>query len=262
MKVQEQHWENLFADRTSEGIAWHGLWTVYSPAKEVVKSYQGVRRFWANEDKTVITHSNHYSYSDGSTQEKTWKLEKATCNHPDGIIHPAALSMRALSLGQGRMAWVSKKFEPGKPIGCELFFQQEDWRTSIAHIYGESGNLEEVTQIREHRGSLPYPTPGLEVKTIAGNWRGKKEAMSPDLKISPVEETQELVLDPTGGKNETLFLPDGVIVNICKTPKLGEDFEIVAGKFVSKQKYKRLSAKYDNYGTFKMLISEIFYLEE
>jgi hypothetical protein len=82
--------------------------------------------------------------------------------------------------------------------------------------------------------------------------------MTPDLKVSPIEEPQDLVLYATGGKNETLFLPDGVVVNIPKRLKLGEEFEIIAGKFVSNNEYKRLTAKYDKSGEFTLLISEVF----
>ncbi|TAF07319.1 MAG: DUF3598 family protein [Nostocales cyanobacterium] len=40
----------------------------------------------------------------------------------------------------------------------------------------------------------------------------------------------KLVLDPTLGKNETFYLPDGVVVNLPKQLKLGAGFEIIAGK--------------------------------
>ena len=258
MKAQEQNWTNLFGDRTPEGIAWHGTWTVYSPNQEVIKSFQGVRRFWANEDKTVITHTNNYTYPDGSTQEKTWQLEKQTCNQSDGVTHPAILSMRTLSFGQGANAWLSKRLESGKNFGVELFFRYQDWRTSVASIYADSGELDRITLIREHRGSFPNQPPGSEVKNISGKWIGKKEYMTPDLKVSPIEEPQYLVLYPTGGKNETFFLPDGVVVNIPKRLKLGEEFEMIAGKFVSDNEYKRLNAKYDESGEFTLLISEVF----
>ena len=67
--------------------------------------------------------------------------------------------------------------------------------------------------------------------------------MNPDLKVSPAEETQALVLDPTEGKNETFFLLYRVVVNSPKRIKVGEQFEIVTGKQVSNDEYKRLTAK-------------------
>lgn len=260
MNLQEQTWTNLFGEITPEGTAWHGTWTVYSPDKEVIKSFLGVRRFSTNEDKTVITHTNKYTYADGSEEEKTWLLEKQTCSQPDGLIHPAILSMRALSFGEGANAWVSKILQPGKPFGVELFFQHEDWRTSLASIYGESGELEKITQIREHLGSFPNQPPGSEVENISGNWIGKKEYMTPDLKVSLVGETEELVLDANGGETETIFLPDKVVVNVPKRVKLGEEFALASGKFVSDNEYKRLTAKYDKDGNLALLISEVFRL--
>ncbi|MBA3923996.1 MAG: DUF3598 family protein, partial [Nostocaceae cyanobacterium] len=109
MKAQDQNWENLFTDLISspEGIAWYGTWTTYSPEKEVLKSYQGIREFRATEP-TVINHTNKYTYTDGNKEEKTWKIDKQTCSQADGVIHPALPSMRSLSFGQGATAGISQ----------------------------------------------------------------------------------------------------------------------------------------------------------
>ncbi len=151
MKAQDQNWENLFTDLISspEGIAWYGTWTTYSPEKEVLKSYQGIREFRATEP-TVINHTNKYTYTDGNKEEKTWKIDKQTCSQADGVIHPALPSMRSLSFGQGATAGISQILEKGKRFGVELFFRYQDWRTSIVTIYEEDGNLARITQIREH----------------------------------------------------------------------------------------------------------------
>lgn len=262
MNAQEQNWKNLFGDLTRKDTAWHGIWTVYSPELEVVKHFKGVRSFHANEDYTGINHTNNYTYQDGNTSSQTWQIEKQTCNQPDGVIHPAFLSMRTLSFGQGATGWVSKTLEAGEDFGVELFFTYKDRRTSVAGIYGKSGDLEKITHIREHLGSFPNQPPGSSVENISGKWRGKKEYMFADLKVSESEETQELVLYATEDKNKTYFLPDGVVVNIPTRVKLGEEFEVVAGRFVSNNEFKRLTAKYDKSGAFTLLISEVFYREE
>lgn len=260
MNAQEQNWKNLFGDHTLEAISWHGVWTVYSPEKEIVKSFQCVRSFRLNEEQTAIIHTNNYTYPDGSTAEYTWQLEKQSCNQRDGVIHPASLSMRSLSFGQGAIAWLSKTLETGKKLGVELFFRYKDWRTSVSSIYEESGDLEKITVIREHLGSYPN-TAGPEIENLLGKWLGTKEEMNPELKVSAAEETHALVLDPTEGKNETFFLPDGVVVNSPKKIKVGEEFEIVTGKLVSNDEYKRLTCKYDKSGAFALLISEVFHRE-
>jgi Domain of unknown function (DUF3598) len=41
--LQEQHWEKLFTNVTMNGNPWYGIWSVYSPDKQVVKSSQGIR---------------------------------------------------------------------------------------------------------------------------------------------------------------------------------------------------------------------------
>ncbi len=262
MNLQEKNWENLFGHITPEGISWHGIWTSYSPDKEVLTTFKAVRRFQANEDKTVITHTNKYTYSDGREEEKTWQIDKQSCSQPDGVIHPALLSTRAMSFGEDKNAVVAKKLETGQKFAGELFFRYQDWRTSVVSIFAESGDLQRVTIIREHLNSFPNTPAKAEIEKLSGKWSGRKESINSDLKISAIEETQELVLDPTEGKNETLFLPDGIVVNVPKRVNIKEKFELVSGKMVAENEYKRLTAQYDSSGAFAMLISEVFSLQD
>lgn len=262
MNLQEKNWENLFEHITTEGVAWHGIWTVYSLEKEVLNSFKAVRKFQVNEEKTLITHTNKYSYSDGTASEKSWQIKKQICSKPDGVIHPASLSMRAISFGEDKNAWLSKKLEAGEKFATELFFRYQDWRTSVASIYAESGDLEKITIIREHLDSFPNKPALAEIEKLSGKWSGRKEYMDSNLQISALAENQELVLEPTKRKNKMIFLPDNVAVNLPEKVNLGEKFEIVASKLVTKNEYKRLAAQYDSYGTFARLSSEVFKLQD
>ncbi|MBD2776175.1 DUF3598 family protein [Iningainema tapete] len=253
MNSQDQNWENLFGHITTSGVAWHGIWTVYSPDQEVLNSFKAVRKFQANEEKTLITHTNKYT-NDGTESEKTWQIEKQICSQPDGVIHPAFLSMRALSFGEDKNAWVAKKLEAGKKFGTELFFRYQDWRTSVASIYAESGDLEKITIIREHLNSFANEPAKAEIE-LSG-WRGRKEYMNSDLSIS-LAENQDFVL-PTEQKNNPIYLQNDISVNVPKKVKIGEEFEIVVGKLVTTNEYQRLIVQYDNLGAFTTLISEVF----
>ena len=262
MNLQDKNWENLFGHITTEGIYWHGIWTTYSPDKEIITSFKAVRRFQANEDKTVITHINKYSYSDGREEEKIWHIEKQTYRQPDGVIHQGLLSMRAVSFGKDKNAVVSKKLEAGKNFAGELFFRYQDWRTSVVTMYSESGDLQRITIIREHQNSFPNTPASSEIEQLSRKWSGRKEYLNSDLQISASAENQELVLDPTKGKNKTISLPDGIVVNVPERVNIGEEFELVAAKLVAENEYNRLTAKYDNSGAFAMLISEVFSLQD
>jgi Domain of unknown function (DUF3598) len=262
MNLQQRNWQNLFGHITLEGVSWHGIWTMYSPDNKVITTFKGIRKFQANEDQTIITHTNKYIYLDGKEQEIIWKIEKQVYNQPDGIIHPALLSMRALSFGDGANAVLSKQLEAETKFGAELFFRYQDWRTSVATIYDESGELLRISIICEELDSFPTVPAELETEKLSRNWIGQKESITPDLKISALQETQQLVLDPTEGKNQTFLLGDRIVVNAPKKVSLGEEFELVAGKMVAENKYKRLTAQYDNSGAFTMLISEVFSLQD
>ena len=257
--VQEQHWINLFGKYESDSPGWFGTWTYYSPEKEVMNSFQGVRCFQANADKTVIAHSNHYTFSDGSTSSKSWTLEKESCNQPDGVVHPAIGGMRAIYLNPNATAWVTKKRQSDQSFGAELFFYHQNKRTSIVQIYNSQGELEKITQIREQWGKFPEDPPAETINQLSGNWIGEKQSITADLKLSAPEKVEELIFDPTRGKNQCICLPDGAICYAQKTIEFGEPFEIIAGKLVSDREYKRIAAKYDDSGSFVQLTCEVFH---
>ena len=237
---------------------------VYSPDKEVIKDSSGIRILQANLDRTVVTHTNQFPSSDGQMMEKSWQIEKSICNLSDGLAHPANTKKRALALlGNGSSAWVPQKLEVGEPFSVELFLKHENENTSIGSIYNESGDLEKILLLREHLGSYPE-APKLELESLSslsGNWQGSQQSITPNLKLSPVAEIQKLSLDSTAGNNESFLLPDRVVVTIPKQLKIGEEFDIIAGKLVSEHQYKRLTAKYDRYGTFILLVGEVLYLD-
>ncbi len=43
--------------------------------------------------------------------------------------------MRAISFDNDTSIWVAKQFIKDKMFGSEVFFEQEDWRYSIIHVY-------------------------------------------------------------------------------------------------------------------------------
>jgi hypothetical protein len=261
--LQEQHWEKLFGYLTIDGQSMYGIWTVYSPEKEVIKSSQGIRNLRPNAEKTLITHTNHFPSSEGTTLEKQWQIKKETCNQPDGLLHPADPSKRALALvDYGSSSWVPKKLESGRSFSVELFLKHKDWNTSIASISTENGDLKKILHLREHLDSFPDSKTSEEITSLSGSWIGTKQSITSDLKISDTEEIREIILDPTNGKNDTFYFPDAVVVNIPKKLRVGEEFEIVAGKLVAENEYKRLTAKYDDSGAFRLLISEVFRLQD
>ncbi|QSJ14970.1 DUF3598 family protein [Nostoc sp. UHCC 0702] len=260
--LQEKHWEKLFGFLTTEPTSMYGVWSVYSREKQVIKSSQGIRTLVANADFTVITHINQFPSPDHSIPDKQWQIQKETCNLPDGLLHPADPSKRALALTDyGASAWVSQQLKSGCSFSVELFLKHEDWNSSIGSIYAESGNLEKILHLREHLGSFPENHTTPEITHLSGNWIGIKESITADLKLSASSEISELILDPTEAKNKTFFLPDSIVVNIPEKVQVGQPFTIVAGKLFTENIYKRLTAEYNSYGAFTLLISEVFRLQ-
>lgn len=254
-----QHWQRFFGQYDTEEIAWHSIVTAYSPTKELLKTYQFISQFQANSDRTVITHTKKNPSPDGSLSETTWQIAEETCNLPDGIMHPAAASRRGLSFGPVGTAWLSKKMEPGQIFSVEILLQHENKRHTIVLVYGKNGELERIVPIREQIGSFPAEDILAEINQITGQWLGKQQSMSPDLKLSPLVDISELILDTTEGKNQILFFPDRLVVTMPKKVHIGTEFEISFGVLVSAENYQRLRLEYDSNGVFQQLISEVFY---
>lgn len=190
MNNQGKNWHNLSGEYTTDETAWYGRWTVYSPNQEVISSKQAVRSFRANLDNTVITHNNRYVDANGNAEEKIWQIERATCNQPDGVVHPAMPFIRALSFGEGATAWIAPKFVRGKPCGVEFFFRDDNWRTSAAIVYGENGQIDRIVHIKEHIGGFSDKSVSVESSDDLGDWIGNQRSMTSDLSISPEEKIQ------------------------------------------------------------------------
>lgn len=254
MNSQEKNWNNLFGEYTTDETAWYGRWTVYSPNQEVMKSQQVVRSFHSNLDNTVITHINRYIDADGNVvDEKTWQIDRETCNQPNGVVHPAMPSMRSLSFGAGATAWISQKFIPGKPFGVELFFRDDNWRSSAAIVYGENGQLNRIVHIREHLGHFSDESPSLEPLEISGNWIGGKRSMTSDLSVSPEEETQ-ISFAQISNHHKMILLPGGMMLMLPEIVTVDQPIQLAALQQTADRQLKYLAAHYTAVGTFALLI--------
>ncbi|MEL7037667.1 MAG: DUF3598 family protein [Cyanobacteria bacterium J06592_8] len=257
VNLQEQNWINLFGKYETDSPGWFGTWTYFSPEKEVIKTFQGIRCFQANEDKTIITHTNNLTFADGNTSSKCWSLEKQSCSQPDGVIHPALPSMRAIYLSQNATAGVTQKRETEQSFGAELFFYYEDRRASIIQMYNNQGQLERIIKISEKWGEFPEHPPTETFTQLSGIWSGEKQLITPDLKRSEPEKIEEYTFDQASDQNQ-MTLPGGFFCYPQKLISLGEPFEIKAGQLISEREYKQTTVKYNQSGNFVQLNFEVF----
>jgi hypothetical protein len=254
MNNLDRNWNNLFGEYTTDETAWYGQWSVYSPEQKLIKSQQAIRSFRSNVDNTAIAHINRYIDASENVEEKTWQIERETCNQPDGVIHPAMPSMRALSFGAGATAWTSQKLIPGKPCGVELFLRDGEWRMSVAVIYGENGQLNRITHIREHIGCFSDELVSLESSIISGEWIGKKRSMSSDLSISSEEDIQ-ISFERISDRHKTIYLPGNTILMFSEKINVERPIQIAAGQRTTDHQLKYLTAHYATAGTFASLVS-------
>ncbi|MDJ0697629.1 DUF3598 family protein [Mastigocoleus sp. MO_188.B34] len=67
MQLKERNWQNFIANHMRD---WHGIWTRYSPTGEIMESFQSLRSFRSNPEKTIIHQSNRHIYADGKIEKK------------------------------------------------------------------------------------------------------------------------------------------------------------------------------------------------
>ncbi|GBF82225.1 DUF3598 family protein [Aphanothece sacrum] len=258
VNLQEQHWTRLFGNVTTEPIPHYGSWTVFSLENTILRNFQGLRILQANEDLTILTHTNKFPQNDGTFQEKSWEIKKETCNLADGLLHPADPTKRSFSiLEYGATSWFPQKLIPGIQFSVEFFLKYDPSNDSIGGIYGDNGVLDRIIMIREQLGDFPCE-PLTPLTNISGSWQGEKLTMMPDLRILEPEIIPKLILDPSEGQNQTFFLPDQVVLTIPKMVKLGEAFQMFAGRLVTANRYQRLSVMYNELGNFVSLSNETF----
>lgn len=252
MNNEDRNWNNLFGEYTTDETAWYGQWNSYSPEQKLIKSQQVIRSFRSNSNNTVITHTNRYVDAGGNVSEKIWKLDRAICNQPDGVIHPAASSMRSLSFGAGATAWISQKLIPGEAFGVELFFREHKRRSSAVIVYGENSQLRQITHIQEYL-DRHFHQPPFESSAISGNWIGKTYAMTPDLSISPEEDAQ-VSFDQVGDRHKIIVLPGSMILACPRSVSIDQPIQISAGQRTADYQLKYLTASYEA-GAFTRLVS-------
>ncbi|NJO51801.1 MAG: DUF3598 family protein [Leptolyngbyaceae cyanobacterium RM2_2_4] len=254
MNNLDKNWDNLFGEYTTDETVWCGQWVTYSPDQKVTKSQRVIRSFRSNADNTVITHINRYIDASENVEEKTWQIDRETCNKSDGVVHPARPWMRALAIGANATAWTSQQLIPETPFGAQLSFKEGSWGTSAAIMYGENGQLHQILYIREHLGRFSDEALSLETLKISGNWMGKKRSMTPDLSISP-EEDMQLSFEQMGDRYKKISLPSNLILVLSERVNADQPIQIAVGQQTANHELKYLEAHYTTAGAFALLVS-------
>lgn len=255
MNPQEKNWQNLFGSYTQDGTTWHALTTVYSLDLAVIKAYKFTRKFTTNADCTVVYHDNTYYLGEEQTRQQSWQLDKAKCNQSDGVFHPEAENMRAISFDNNTSIWVAKTFRENHNFGSEIFFKQQDLRYGIIPVY-QQGTLERIVLIKEHTAHFPEFIEQDTLTNLRGNWRGKQMFVSPDLQESITENTiSGLEFHPSPGESNLYFLPEKILLQLPQTLALGQAFKLIVGQQMSDSLFVQITSSYNVDGQLDELVS-------
>lgn len=238
---QLQNWDNFC--RYHANSDWYGTWTTYSPDGEVVEFFQCVRSLQIGDDGREIYHQNHYTYTDGKKETKTFGPYRKPMT-------------RALFLDNS-FSWGSTKVESGSNFGFETGFRYEDRRASAVVMYNDSCSLSKIIVIPEHLASFPEKTTGWSARELSGNWEGTGKTMTPDWIVSSPVETSWKRLKNLGDNYLTLHFPDGISIICPQKVESGKEFFAAVDWRVTPSKLHRGSRQYDASG-FTNLTLETF----
>lgn len=255
MDIKEQNWKNFTANHLRD---WHGIWTRYSPTKQVTETFQSLRSFRSNPEQTEIAQNNIYLYADGKRVEKSWEFNQLANSLSDGLLHPHSQSMRGVFFESGHAGWVTTKLKTGSYFAVELFFKYENIKHSVSIVYDDRGDLFRTANIREDAAGFPSQYWSTELnqlseRNLSGSWQGTAVTITPDLTISAPVPT---VLHWGWKGHKTFFLPDGVSVSCPDKVSVGNPFIMVANWLVTAENMQQLIVKYDELGAFESLTLE------
>ncbi|MBP5977503.1 DUF3598 family protein [Brasilonema sp. CT11] len=259
MNLKDQNWKNFTTNHLGD---WHGIWTKYSPEREVTESFQSLRSFGSNPEETEIVQKNHYAYSDGRRVEKSWEYNQLSNSLSNGVFIPGIESMRAIFFESGHAAWVTTKLKTDSYFGVELFFKYQELKNSVGIVYDQAGSLFTTANIREDSTGFPSQYWSNEINQLperdfSANWQGTAVTMTPDLKISQPVATQ---LHWVREGHKTFFLPDGVSISCPGKVGVGTSFTMAANWLVKASEMQQLLVNYDESGDFSTLTLELLYV--
>ena len=260
MNPTQTNWLNLFGQYPQTGTTWHALTTSYSLGLSPTRSYQFKRKFSTNPDQTTVYHTNTY-YSNGQPEEQSWQLDQQENSQSDGVFHPAAERMRAISFGNDTSIWVAKQFDPSNgSFGLEAFFQEGENRLSIIPAY-QGRNLARFVMIKENTVEFPEGVNDEKITDFALSGSLTRTTMTPDLQSSTQElANQNIDLSSFAEGNETYFLPENIYLNLPGIIARDQKFAIAIGKQTTLDRYKQIIVKYDATGKLLELVSEVYNL--
>lgn len=259
MDLKEQNWKNLCANHLRD---WHGIWTRYSPQKEITESFQSLRSFRSNPEQSEIAQTNRYLYADGTIKEENWEYNRHSNSLADGLFHPARDYMRGIFFDRGAATWVTTQLNTNSPFGIELFFRHEDLRHSVGIVYDATGtgNLMRTASIREDASGFPSKYWSTELiqlsdRNLGDNWQGTSVTIAKDLKVSPPVPTQ---LHWSWAGHNKFFFPDGISLSCPSHISIGNAFVIAANWLVTPSQLQQVMVDYDEKGAFSSITLQLF----
>jgi len=138
----------------NESIRWHSDWIRWNASTTLINERFPATRYFEAHDGHYTLQYNTYFYDDerGMVSLPPFKLDKLdpAQSTPYGATYPIIPVSRLLTFPDRSAAWIMKEFRGGARSGFELILSDGGFlRASVGIVYDETGQLTQVSSIRE-----------------------------------------------------------------------------------------------------------------
>jgi hypothetical protein len=203
MDLQYANWERFCRYHIGN---WYGSWTPYTLDGVALAPWQCIRSFQLTTDGRAITHQNHYRYTDGRQETKTF-----------GPYTPA--TTRSVFV-EASFSWGSPAVTGEPSFAFETGFRAAERRVSLVARSDAHGVWQPLLVITEHLGQFAERPPAVGLPALSRGWRGCRRTITPDLRVSPAQPIAWRRLEEVGEDRLTVRVPGGLAVSLprCLAP--------------------------------------------
>jgi Domain of unknown function (DUF3598) len=174
--IMNSNWDN-FLQNLGE---WHGSFTTFSPAGEILSSTKSILNLVGSEDNKLVKFRVRRYGDEGYNMPPTTDFEEEyrTIGRQNVFFDNGAFSKGTIQIS------------PVSDFAAEYGFVAQDRRLRFVQLFDMERNFSKVVLIREFLADTePVEQPPLTVDRLIGRWIGKATTAYADLRNAEVVET-------------------------------------------------------------------------
>lgn len=232
MNKEEQNWQN-FCRYHALG-KWYGNWIRYSGEGDILEKLKCVRCFTLSKDEQTIYHQNFYTYSDGTTETKTFG--------------PYQKPITSVLFLDNSFTWGSLKVKENNLFGFEIGFRLANKGASAAVMYDSTKKLERITISPECLDNFENESLNLRLNLLYRNWQGVEKSISSDLTTTEARKIDWNTLENLSSQNKIFHFSSGISLSCPQSVKKNQDILLAVDYLINDNLLQRGIRYFDSSG--------------